>query len=193
MRFLSVVVLLVIPEVIQIKRLCVAVFLALFVLPVSSLAVEVSEDDLIYLSSYTREAAASAEEAAEYAADAADSAEEAAEYAEVAMEAAEMVSQASVMMLSDSGTGTEDENLVAVYSTLDPVTSADATGFKAIILDLIGDYESIVVEYEYENNNGYSSYVREIYPDYTWLCACAIFLVMLYCTFRLGAAILCKQ
>lgn len=136
------------------------------------------------------DSAASAEEAAGYADDAAASAEEASEYAEIAMEAADLVSQASVMSVSDAGS---DEELVAVYSTLDPVTPENANGLKAILLDLIGDYESIVVEYEYENNNGYTSYVREIYPDYTWLCSCAIFLVMLYCTYRLGASILCKR
>lgn len=136
------------------------------------------------------DSAASAEEAAGYADDAAASADEAAEYAEIAMEAVDMVSQASVMTVFDSGS---EEELVAVYSTLDPVTPENANGLKAILLELIGDYESIVVEYEYQNTNGYSSYVREIYPDYTWLCACAIFLVMLYCTFRLGASVLCKQ
>lgn len=73
------------------------------------------------------------------------------------------------------------------------VTASDANGLKAIMLSLIGDYEGIVVEYAYENNNGYTSYVREIQLDYPWLCSCAIFLVVLFCILRGGFAVLCKR
>ena len=92
-------------------------------------------------------------------------------------------------------TGSElgDSSGVSVYSVLDPVSSSNANGFKKIMLELIGDYEGIVTEHAYENYNGSVSYVREITPDYVWLCSCAIFLVMLYCCFRLGAAVLCKK
>lgn len=82
-----------------------------------------------------------------------------------------------------------DYSLASTYA----VTADDATGLKALILSLIGDYEGIVVEYAYENSSGYTSYVREIQLDYPWLCTCAIFLVVLYCVFRLGGAILCKK
>lgn len=82
---------------------------------------------------------------------------------------------------------------VEVYAINDPVTSSDANGFKAVILDVLGDYDAIVVEYAYENTNGYTSYVREIQPDYPWLIGAAVFAIVLYCTFRLGAAILCKK
>lgn len=81
----------------------------------------------------------------------------------------------------------------ALLSVRDPVSSADANGFKAVILDLLGDYEGVVVEYSYEGNNGYTSYVREIQPDYPWIASAVIFLAVLWCTFRLGAAILCKK
>lgn len=73
------------------------------------------------------------------------------------------------------------------------VTAADANGLKAVMLSLIGDYEGIVVEYAYENSNGYTSYVREIQLDYPWLCSCAIFLVVLFCILRGGFAVLCKR
>lgn len=80
----------------------------------------------------------------------------------------------------------------SVYA-LSPVTSSDATGLKAVMLSLIGDYDAIVIEHEYENNNGYTSYVREIQLDYPWLCSCAIFLVVLFCILRGGFSVLCKK
>lgn len=82
---------------------------------------------------------------------------------------------------------------VSVLAVSDPVTAADANGFKAVILDLLGDYEGVVVEYSYENTNGYTSYVREIQPDYPWIASAIIFLAVLWCTFRMGAAMLCRK
>lgn len=79
------------------------------------------------------------------------------------------------------------------YAVIDPVTSSDANGLKAIMLDLLGDYEGVVVEYAYENNNGYTSYVREVQPDYPWLISAAVFCIVLYCVFRLGAKVLCNR
>lgn len=78
---------------------------------------------------------------------------------------------------------------ISMYA-LNPITPSDTTGFKSVMLSLIGNYDAVVVEYEYENNNGYSSYIREIQPDYVWLCSCAIFLVVIYCVFRIGGAII---
>lgn len=82
---------------------------------------------------------------------------------------------------------------VSVMAVSDPVTSENSNGFKAVVLDLIGDYEGVIVEYEYTNSNGYTSYVREIQLDYPWLCSAAIFLAVLWCTFRMGCAILCNR
>lgn len=93
-------------------------------------------------------------------------------------------------LISQIENGNSGASLLAVS---DPVTSDDANGFKAVILDLLGDYEGVVVEYSYENTNGYTSYVREIQPDYPWIASAVIFLAVLWCTFRMGAAILCKK
>lgn len=79
-----------------------------------------------------------------------------------------------------------------VYA-MNPVGSSDATGLKSIMLALIGDWDSIIVEHAYASSNGYTNYLREVQLDYPWLCSCAIFLVMLYCLFRLGGSILCKK
>lgn len=77
---------------------------------------------------------------------------------------------------------------ISVYS-VSPITPDDSSGLKAILLDILGDYDSIVVEYEYQNSNGYYNYLREIQPDYVWLCSAAIFLVIIYSVFRLGGAL----
>lgn len=78
-------------------------------------------------------------------------------------------------------------------TALDPITAEDATGLKAIVLELLGDYSAIEVEFEYQNTNGYSSYIREIQPDYPWLVSAGIFAIVLYCLIRMGVAMLCKQ
>lgn len=79
-----------------------------------------------------------------------------------------------------------------VYA-LNPVSPSDSNGLKAIMLSLIGDWDSIVVEHQYESSQGYTNYVREIQLDYPWLCSCAIFLVVLFCILRGGFAVLCRQ
>lgn len=87
-----------------------------------------------------------------------------------------------------------DDTLVgtSVYS-LSPVTADDATGLKAVLLSFIGEYDAVIVEYEYQNTNGYSSYLREVQPDYVWLCSCALLVVMIFCLFKLGGALLCRK
>lgn len=79
-----------------------------------------------------------------------------------------------------------------VYA-LDPVTPSDATGLKAVLLEFLGEWDSIVVEHAYESTNGYTNYVREIQLDYPWLCSAGILAIMLFCLFRLGGSILCRK
>ena len=68
-----------------------------------------------------------------------------------------------------------------------PVEPGDTNGLKAVLLNLIGNYDGIVNEYQYTNSNGYVSYVREITPDYVWMISAGIFIVMMWCIFRLTA------
>lgn len=77
---------------------------------------------------------------------------------------------------------------VNVYA-LNPITPEGTTGLKSVLLSLIGDYDAIVVEYEYTGSNNYTNYLREVQPDYVWLCSAAIFLVVIYSVFRLGGAL----
>lgn len=74
--------------------------------------------------------------------------------------------------------------------SLNPITPEDTSGLKAVLLDLIGDYDAVVVEYEYQSSNGYSNYLRDVQPDYVWLCSCGLFAIVIYCLFRLGGALL---
>lgn len=79
----------------------------------------------------------------------------------------------------------------AVVATgLAPVTPADTTGLKAVLLSFIGDYDPPVVQYEYTTSNNYKSYVNEIQPDYVWICSFALIALFIYCLFKLGGALI---
>ena len=111
---------------------------------------------------------------------------------ETASEPVVVVPDVTVINEIDTGEDLGEYVGTTVYA-LSPVGSGDANGLKAIMLALIGDWDSIVVEHAYESSNGYTNYLREVQLDYPWLCSCAIFLVMIYCVFRLGGAILCRK
>lgn len=72
-----------------------------------------------------------------------------------------------------------------------PITPESTSGLKAVLLSVIGDYDPVVVEYEYRNSNntGYS-YLREILPDYPWCASFIMLALFVYCIFRLGGALI---
>lgn len=72
-----------------------------------------------------------------------------------------------------------------IVDTVAPITPSNTTGFQKVIMGLLGNYSPVVIEYAYTNTNGYISYIREVQPDYSWMCGAAIFLVVLYSLFRL--------
>lgn len=83
---------------------------------------------------------------------------------------------------------------VSILRSVAPVTPSDASGLKAVLLEFIGDYDPVIVEYEYRNQNSqYSSYLREVQPDYPWLVSCGLLVVVIYCIFRLGGALFCRR
>lgn len=82
---------------------------------------------------------------------------------------------------------------VEVYG-LSPVTPSDTTGLKSVLLEFIGEYDPVIVEYEYQNsNNNYSSFLREVQPDYVWLASCGMLALFVLSLFKLGGAILCRR
>lgn len=118
---------------------------------------------------------------------------------ETAVEDTENVSDSVSDMDSDDGSDFDSSLLddstfvgVEVYG-LSPVTPSDTTGLKSVLLEFIGEYDPVIVEYEYENNNGYSSFLREVQPDYVWLASCGMLIVFVLSLFKLGGALLCRR
>ena len=95
----------------------------------------------------------------------------------------------------DSGSGLLDDLSLVSVSTygLSPVTPSDTTGLKSVLLEFIGEYDPVIVEYEYQNTNGYNSYLREVQPDYVWLASCGMLALFVLSLFKLGGAILCRR
>lgn len=90
--------------------------------------------------------------------------------------------------ISDIPIGSSLES-VSVYS-VGPVGPSDTTGLKSVLLGLLGSYDPVIVEYAYNGGNGYTNYLRQVQPDYVWLCSAALFALIVYCIFRLGGALL---
>lgn len=87
-----------------------------------------------------------------------------------------------------------DLELVNATQTRQTVTPSDTNGFKAVLLTIIGDYETVVTDYEYRNNNNtYMSHSIAIEQDYAWICSAAMLGLITYCTFRIIGGMLCKR
>lgn len=72
-----------------------------------------------------------------------------------------------------------------------PVTPSSATGLKAALLTVLGNYDPIVVVYQYNtSSSGYSSYATDIQPDYAWIASAALLCLVIWCLFKLGGALL---
>lgn len=75
-----------------------------------------------------------------------------------------------------------------------PITPSNTNGLKKILVQLFGNYETIVSEYRYSNSNGYTSISIDQSPDYVWMISAATFLLILYCIFRfLGGVFLGRK
>lgn len=84
--------------------------------------------------------------------------------------------------------------LVNATQTRQTVTPSDTNGFKAVLLTVLGDYETVVTDYEYRNNNNtYMSHSIAIEQDYAWICSAAMLGLFVYCTFRIIGGMLCKR
>lgn len=71
-----------------------------------------------------------------------------------------------------------------------PVTPSSTSGLKASLLGILGNYDPVIVEYQYSSGNGYTNYLREVYPDYVWLCSAALLALVIYCLFKLGGGLI---
>lgn len=75
--------------------------------------------------------------------------------------------------------------------SLPPVKPSDTTGLKSALLSVLGNYDPVVVVYQYQSSSsGYYSYATDIQPDFAWLCSAAFLALVVWCLFRLGGALI---
>lgn len=72
-----------------------------------------------------------------------------------------------------------------------PVTPSSTTGLKAALLTVLGNYDPVVVVYEYSISSSSSSrYVTDTQPDYAWIASAALLCLVIWCLFKLGGALI---
>lgn len=75
--------------------------------------------------------------------------------------------------------------------SIPPVTPSSTTGLKAALLTVLGNYDPVVVVYQYNTSgSGYSSYTTDVQPDYAWIASAALLCLVIWCLFKLGGALL---
>lgn len=87
---------------------------------------------------------------------------------------------------------TEDVVLTGISRvSVPPVTPSSTTGLKAALLSVLGNYDPVVVVYQYNtSSSGYSSYATDIQPDYVWIASAVLLCLVIWCLFKLGGALL---
>lgn len=84
-------------------------------------------------------------------------------------------------------------DLVDVEKTMLRVSASDTSGFKSVMLSLIGDYETVITDYTYQSgSSGYYSHSISIERDWSWICSACIFALVVFCTFRIIGGLLCR-
>lgn len=83
--------------------------------------------------------------------------------------------------------------LTDVQTSITRVSASDSNGFKAIILNLIGDYEMVTKEYTYTSTNGYTSKQVSTESDYSWMFSAGIFIIVVYCFLRILGGVICGR
>lgn len=114
----------------------------------------------------------------------------------------ELIAEEEPSSEPDPQPGLTHESLIAagyalsdidVYA-INPVTPSGATGLKKVLLNLIGNYDAIIIEYKYRNpNSSYDSYLREVQPDYVWICSFLMFGLVIYWIFKMGSVFLYER
>ena len=91
-----------------------------------------------------------------------------------------------------SGAPADDMQYVGTQLlSLSPITPSNTSGFKSVLVGLLGNYDTIVTVHQYQSeSSSYRSYVTDVQPDYVWLTGAALLLLLIYCLFRLGGALI---
>lgn len=97
-------------------------------------------------------------------------------------------SEDSVYSLSN-----EPLQLRSVNVSNETISASDANGFKAIILGLLGDYTTIITDYTYQNQQGYTTHSIDVTPDWSWVCSAGIFVVVVFCSMKMIGGLLCNR
>lgn len=94
--------------------------------------------------------------------------------------------------VESSGAPADDMQYVGTQLlSLSPVTPSNTSGFKAVLVGLLGNYDTIVTVHQYQSDtSSYRSYVTDVQPDFVWLTGAALLLLLIYCLFRLGGALI---
>lgn len=78
--------------------------------------------------------------------------------------------------------------------SLSPITPANATGLKKVLLEVLGSYDNVVTQYRYmQDGSTRYTYVNEITPDYPWIFSAIFFIVLIASIFRIFRSVLWKQ
>lgn len=97
----------------------------------------------------------------------------------------DVLSSSDNVELKDIEIISNDLQLENVSLSVQRVSASDSNGFKAVLLSLLGDYETVVTDYTYSSGNGYTSHSISIERDWSWICSCCILGLVVYCVFRL--------
>lgn len=93
----------------------------------------------------------------------------------------------------DTGLDWLSESEIRSTVSVDRISASDSTGFKSVMLSLIGDYETVVTDYTYQSGgSGYLSHSINVERDWSWIMSCAMFMLVVFCVFRLVGGFLCR-
>ena len=71
-----------------------------------------------------------------------------------------------------------------------PVTPSSTTGLKAALLAVLGNYDPVVVVYEYNISSSSSSrYVTDTQPDYVWIASAVLLCLVIWCLLKLSVSV----
>lgn len=85
-----------------------------------------------------------------------------------------------------------DPTIVDVETTMLRVSPSDTSGLKAVMLTILGDYETVITDYTYQTSGSYYSHSVSIERDWAWLCSAGMLALLTYCTFRALGGILAR-
>ena len=80
--------------------------------------------------------------------------------------------------------------LKSVNVSNERVSASDSSGFKAVMLTVLGDYETVVTDYVYQNQSGYTTHSITIERDWSWIMSASMLIVVTFCTFLSVSSIL---